>query len=450
MPTTPPYCDGGAIVAPPADAVAPIAVSWSASACCCGDRLVARLRGALERELPRRFRRDHLCDLALDRREQPLLAAELRADARLRRSARCDEPALALVRAHERMLVGRHGLLEADDLVHHRDVLARDRLHRLDAVDEILDARRAEHDAERRLIVARRVDRDEPLHERLLRLNEIRARRVQPDLVDLQVVLDLVQLHRRHLVAAARALETCVELLDLRRDALRLGSFAADGGVAGSRAGCDEGRSNGEDEHRRLSLQNPNNGLPKLLATSAPEGPVRHKFRRLARVPDTCNRARCQKVLEFRLDTDKTYAVRDRTKSREVQRFVWYGPALVSRPRTRSAARLAGASAALVLAGVSAAGAARPGRFAPAPGAVARFARASRAARSVCARFTLACCANAPGVARARRRFELRHAQAAARAAARCDAAARSPSRSRGSATTCRCSTSRATSARSP
>ena len=45
----------------------------------------------------------------------------------------------------------------------------------------------------------------------------------------------------------------------------------------------------------------------------------------------------------------------------EVQRFVWYGPALVGRPRTRSAAQLAAASAALVLAGVSAAGAAQPG-----------------------------------------------------------------------------------------
>ncbi len=45
----------------------------------------------------------------------------------------------------------------------------------------------------------------------------------------------------------------------------------------------------------------------------------------------------------------------------EVQRFVWYGPALVGRPRTRSAARLAGAAAALVLAVVSAAGAAGPG-----------------------------------------------------------------------------------------
>jgi len=154
-------------------------------------------------------------------------------------------------------------LLEAYDLVHDGDVLTRDRLHGLDAIDEILDARRAEHDAERGLLVARRVDRDEPLHERPLRLHEVRARCAQTDLVDLQVVLDLVQLHRRHLVAAACALETCVELVDLRRDALRLGSLAADGGVAGSRAGYDEGRSNGENEHRRLSLQNPNNGLPK-------------------------------------------------------------------------------------------------------------------------------------------------------------------------------------------
>ena len=40
---------------------------------------------------------------------------------------------------------------------------------------------------------------------------------------------------------------------------------------------------------------------------------------------------------------------------------MWYGPALVGRPRTRSAARLAGAAAALILAVVSAAGAAGPG-----------------------------------------------------------------------------------------
>ncbi|HEV7391301.1 MAG TPA: hypothetical protein VGO08_06635, partial [Burkholderiales bacterium] len=50
----------------------------------------------------------------------------------------------------------------------------------------------------------------------------------------------------------------------------------------------------------------------------------------------------------------------DRTKSQNWPRALCYGPALVSGPRTRSAARLAGASAALVLAGVSAAAAAGP------------------------------------------------------------------------------------------
>lgn len=49
----------------------------------------------------------------------------------------------------------------------------------------------------------------------------------------------------------------------------------------------------------------------------------------------------------------------DRTKYGRRQRFLWYGPALVRAPGTRSAARLA-ASAALVLAGVSAASAAGP------------------------------------------------------------------------------------------
>jgi 3D (Asp-Asp-Asp) domain-containing protein len=52
--------------------------------------------------------------------------------------------------------------------------------------------------------------------------------------------------------------------------------------------------------------------------------------------------------------------VADRTKWRKSPPLLCYGPALVGGPRTRSAARLAGTSAALVLAGVSAAAAAGP------------------------------------------------------------------------------------------
>jgi 3D (Asp-Asp-Asp) domain-containing protein len=60
------------------------------------------------------------------------------------------------------------------------------------------------------------------------------------------------------------------------------------------------------------------------------------------------------KLVESSLDTD-------RTKSLKTSAFLCYGPALVGRPRTRSAARIAGVSAAFVLVGVSVATAARPG-----------------------------------------------------------------------------------------
>jgi hypothetical protein len=233
-------------------------------------RDVARLGLSLERELTRLLGGDHPRDLALDRRVQPLLAGELRADARLRRRSRRDESPLRYVLADERMLVRRHRLLEADDLVHHRDVLVRDRLHRLDAVDEILDARRAEDDAERRLILARRVDRDETRHQCPLRPLEVRTRRLQCDLVDEQVVLDLTELHRRHLVAVARALEIRVELLDLSGDALRLRALRADGRVAHGRAGREKSRSRSEHERRRQSLQSPMHELRPSLATGAP------------------------------------------------------------------------------------------------------------------------------------------------------------------------------------
>ena len=68
----------------------------------------------------------------------------------------------------------------------------------------------------------------------------------------------------RRVVGALCALQARVELLDLAHDLLRLGLLRADGGVAGGCAGRDESRSNDEDEHRRLSLQNPDNGLPRI------------------------------------------------------------------------------------------------------------------------------------------------------------------------------------------
>jgi peptidoglycan DL-endopeptidase CwlO len=66
-------------------------------------------------------------------------------------------------------------------------------------------------------------------------------------------------------------------------------------------------------------------------------------------------------VLETWPDTRESWAVPDRTNCPIFNVFVWYGPALVARGPTRTAARLAAVAAALALAGVSAAGAAGPG-----------------------------------------------------------------------------------------
>jgi len=80
-----------------------------------------------------------------------------------------------VTRAHERVPVHGHLMLEADHLVHHRDVLRRDRLHGLDAAHQVVDALCTEQHGERRLVVARRVDRNEPTRKRDLRRAEVRA-----------------------------------------------------------------------------------------------------------------------------------------------------------------------------------------------------------------------------------------------------------------------------------
>src|SRR4051812_48079597 len=89
--------------------------------------------------------------------------------------------------------------------------------------------------------------------------------------------------------------------------------------------------------------------------------PVRHKSRRLAGVSDTRKRETCGKTLAFPLRPQQNMSCARRHKVPGFQQILWYRPALVSRPRTRSAARLAGAGLVLLVLGVSAAAAARPG-----------------------------------------------------------------------------------------
>jgi 3D (Asp-Asp-Asp) domain-containing protein len=89
------------------------------------------------------------------------------------------------------------------------------------------------------------------------------------------------------------------------------------------------------------------------LAAGAPEGPVRHKFGRLAGVSDTCNSPKGTKLPQLRPQPTRTWGFRDRTKSSKSCGFLCYCPATLSRRTGISAAKLAGGSARI--AGVSAA-----------------------------------------------------------------------------------------------
>jgi hypothetical protein len=127
------------------------------------------------------------------------------------------------------------------------------------------------------LLVARLVDDDQSLHQRLLRLLEVRARRTQPDLVDREVVTDLVQPVRGCDEPRSRTLEIPVEPVDLREDVLRLRLLRIDRGVTGGNAGYDESRSESDEENRGLSLMQLNKELrlppraPAVTGTSQVE-----------------------------------------------------------------------------------------------------------------------------------------------------------------------------------
>ena len=159
----------------------------------------------------------------------------------LRRGALPDEARLLDAGVFEVLLVRRDLPLERDHLVHHGDVLRRHRLQCLDPVDEIVDALRAEEHRKRRLLVPRRVDDDEPLLERHLRLAEIRPRRVQRLAVDLQAALDPVEPRAGRVVGAGGPLDAPVELLKPAQDLLGLRLFGGDRGVAG-RSACRDSR----------------------------------------------------------------------------------------------------------------------------------------------------------------------------------------------------------------
>ena len=200
-----------------------------------------------------------LGNLGADGVVEAMLRGELRIDRVLRGRALGNEATGGASRVVQELPVAGDRALVRRDLLDERRVLVRDRVLGLEAVDEVIEALRAEDHGEGRLAVLRRVDRDEPLGERLLRGSEVAARDAERLLVDREFLLEELQLRGGLLIAAARDLRSRVELLELPENALRLGLLRRHRprarGCGSRRRNCDAEQSNEQRRNRNLPLQ---------------------------------------------------------------------------------------------------------------------------------------------------------------------------------------------------
>jgi hypothetical protein len=92
------------------------------------------------------------------------------------RGARLDQPLLPDSLVAQQSSVSHDLVLVADHLVDECRVLLGDGIDGLDPGDEVVEAAGAENHGEGRLLVFRRVDRNEPLRQCVLRAGEVHAR----------------------------------------------------------------------------------------------------------------------------------------------------------------------------------------------------------------------------------------------------------------------------------
>ena len=118
--------------------------------------------------------------------------------------------------------------LERRNLLDDARILLGGRIDRLDPVQQILEARRAEEHRERRVVLGRGVRGHEPGGERVLRNLEVRLRELElPPILSL-IGLDLVEADIGEVVGLDGGAQAVVDLLDLGEHPLSLRPLRGD------------------------------------------------------------------------------------------------------------------------------------------------------------------------------------------------------------------------------
>ena len=149
-----------------------------------------RLTGELQLPHPLLFL--DLRDLRSDRRQQLPPLRELRLDVLSLRPPLRDDPFLLRACILQLHSVPLDRDLRRGDVADDLRILFRRRVNRLHAIHEIVDVGRAKQHSERRVLIARRVDGDEPLRKRRLRTLQVLARDAELERVLAQIALDLL------------------------------------------------------------------------------------------------------------------------------------------------------------------------------------------------------------------------------------------------------------------
>ena len=253
-----------------------IAASWLASrAAACWRRISwRRASSALD-----------LLDLAADRREELLPLREAGLDLALGRGPRGDDLLLARASALQPLAASNDLGPEPLDLPQHLGVFLGHAVDRVQPVDEILEARAAQEDLERRRRVTADVEVAQPAGQAALGDLEVPARDADLAVVRPQVGLDRVELDRGGVVRLDRLPELRVERLDVGQHALGFGLLVLDA-VCKRRTSADQRR---RQWRRRGALRgshdDPSSGLALRATEGAPGGAGTSLAREPTRLP---------------------------------------------------------------------------------------------------------------------------------------------------------------------
>ena len=254
----------------------------------------------------------HARDLVPDRCDEALPLGELTLDRALLGCALGDDLRLAGAVAAELRTALAHLVPELPDVLQHLCVLPADALGHVEAVEQVVEALRAEDHLDRAARVAVDVEGAQPLRDVHLRRTEARPRDHEMPSVRLQVGVDLRELDGREVVRLRRVTEPRVEVTDLRQHRLSLLALRRDGGV-GRRRACGEHEEHAESRERRYEERGRSPSEERHAPSQPPVerpadgGVTGHKSGSLAAPHDVCTANRRENICKQ-------------------PRFVWYGP----------------------------------------------------------------------------------------------------------------------------